>query len=114
MSSYIAAPLLVLTYGVLRIVDGLDGECGTGPVWTVGHLQTGAKNFRGELLDRTLIWNQARMWHALREYEQHDEYRTYRSLGGDVLLRGPASACRAKADRALHPRPQGLLGGVLL
>src|SRR5688572_28100479 len=38
MSSYIAAPLLVLTYGVLRIVDGLDGERGPGPAWTVGHL----------------------------------------------------------------------------
>ncbi|MET9232623.1 hypothetical protein [Lentzea sp. NPDC003310] len=26
---------------------------------------------RGELLDRTLIWNEAHLRHALREYEQH-------------------------------------------
>ncbi|NGY62307.1 hypothetical protein G7043_25620 [Lentzea sp. NEAU-D13] len=38
MSSHIAAPLLVLTCGVLRIGDDLDGERGHGPAWTVEHL----------------------------------------------------------------------------
>lgn len=35
---FLAAPLLVLVYGVVRIVDGLDGERGPGPAWTIGHL----------------------------------------------------------------------------
>lgn len=36
--AFIAAPLLVLAYGGIRIVDGLDGVRGPGPAWTVGHL----------------------------------------------------------------------------
>ncbi|NUT47451.1 MAG: hypothetical protein HOV94_09120 [Saccharothrix sp.] len=36
--AFIAAPLLVLAYGVFRIVDGFDGERGPGPAWTIGHL----------------------------------------------------------------------------
>ncbi|MEU4769013.1 hypothetical protein AB0H12_37770 [Actinosynnema sp. NPDC023794] len=35
---FVAAPLLVLTYGVFRIIDGFDGERGPGPAWTIGHL----------------------------------------------------------------------------
>lgn len=37
-TALIAAPLLVLAYGVLRIADGLDGVRGPGLAWTVGHL----------------------------------------------------------------------------
>jgi hypothetical protein len=36
--SYLGAPVLVLTYGVLRIIDGLDGVRGPGPAWTMGHV----------------------------------------------------------------------------
>ncbi|MFG1948840.1 hypothetical protein [Nonomuraea sp. NPDC048826] len=36
--SYVAAPLLALVYGVLRIVDGFDGSRGPGAAWTLGHL----------------------------------------------------------------------------
>ncbi|MFE3455491.1 hypothetical protein ACFXJ8_41920 [Nonomuraea sp. NPDC059194] len=36
--AFIAAPLLVLAYGVLRLIDGLDGERGPGFAWTAGHL----------------------------------------------------------------------------
>ncbi|MGP3959212.1 hypothetical protein ACTWPT_24715 [Nonomuraea sp. 3N208] len=35
---FIAAPLLVLAYGVIRILDGLDGSRGPGIAWTTGHL----------------------------------------------------------------------------
>lgn len=35
---FLAAPLLVLAYGVFRIIDGFDGERGPGPAWTIGHL----------------------------------------------------------------------------
>ncbi|TMR16537.1 hypothetical protein ETD86_24870 [Nonomuraea turkmeniaca] len=36
--AFIAAPLLVLAYGVIRILDGLDGSRGPGVAWTTGHL----------------------------------------------------------------------------
>ncbi|GAA2370781.1 hypothetical protein [Nonomuraea africana] len=36
--AFIAAPLFVLAYGLLRLVDGLDGERGPGFAWTAGHL----------------------------------------------------------------------------
>ncbi|MFI7616083.1 hypothetical protein ACIBP6_33160 [Nonomuraea terrae] len=36
--SFVAAPLLVLAYGVIRILDGLDGSRGPGLAWTAGHL----------------------------------------------------------------------------
>lgn len=35
---FIAAPLLMFAYGVLRLLDGLDGVHGPGPAWTIGHL----------------------------------------------------------------------------
>jgi hypothetical protein len=36
--AFIAAPLFVLAYGVIRILDGLDGSRGPGLAWTTGHL----------------------------------------------------------------------------
>jgi hypothetical protein len=36
--AFLGAPLLTLTYGVIRIIDGLDGFRGPGPAWTAGHL----------------------------------------------------------------------------
>lgn len=32
-----AAPALMLAYGVCRWADGLDGDRGNGPAWTIGH-----------------------------------------------------------------------------
>lgn len=32
------APAFMLAYGVVRLIDGRDGEHGPGPAWTVGHL----------------------------------------------------------------------------
>lgn len=37
-STTIAAPALMLGYGVLRWVDGLDGTRHNGPAWTAGHI----------------------------------------------------------------------------
>lgn len=37
-AAFVAAPLLVLAYGLIRIVDGLDGSRGPGIAWTTGHL----------------------------------------------------------------------------
>lgn len=36
--SLLAAPLPMLGYGLVRLVDGLDGDYGPGLAWTVGHL----------------------------------------------------------------------------
>lgn len=32
------APALMLAYGVVRLIDGRDGQHGPGPAWTVGHV----------------------------------------------------------------------------
>ncbi|WP_126639156.1 hypothetical protein [Embleya hyalina] len=32
------APALMGAYGVVRLIDGIDGQHGPGPAWTVGHL----------------------------------------------------------------------------
>ncbi|MFB9359947.1 hypothetical protein [Actinoplanes nipponensis] len=32
------APALMLVYGLLRVVDGLDGDRHNGPAWDVGHV----------------------------------------------------------------------------
>lgn len=40
-------------------------------------IERSVKTLRVELLDRTLIWNQSHLRHALREYELHyNEHRT--------------------------------------
>jgi hypothetical protein len=36
--AFLAAPLLVFAYGVIRIFDGFDGSRGPGLAWTTGHL----------------------------------------------------------------------------
>lgn len=56
--AFVAAPLLVLAYGLLRLVDGLDGSRGPGPAWTAGHLA-----FLGALALFTLIFRE--MWRML-------------------------------------------------
>ncbi|MGA8115802.1 MAG: hypothetical protein WCA46_19245 [Actinocatenispora sp.] len=33
----LAGPLLLLGYGVLRLIDGLDGSHGSEPYWSLGH-----------------------------------------------------------------------------
>jgi putative transposase len=43
---------------------------------------------RRELLDRTLIWNQAHLRRILREYEtQHNQHRPHRSLNAAAPLK---------------------------
>ena len=43
---------------------------------------------RHELLDRTLIWNQRHLLHALREYEHfYNQHRPHRTLANAAPLR---------------------------
>ncbi|MET8810354.1 integrase core domain-containing protein [Streptomyces sp. NPDC004546] len=45
------------------------------------------RSCRTELLDRTLIWNQAHLLHALREYEQfYNQHRPHRTLASAAPL----------------------------
>ena len=70
---------------------------------------------RHELLDRTLIWNQAHLLYALREYEQHyNEHRPHRGIANARPLRplpepitDPATVTRLRIRR--HDRLGGLL-----
>ena len=38
MTRYLLAPLLLFSYGAVRLLDGVDGSHGPGPAWTVGHV----------------------------------------------------------------------------
>jgi putative transposase len=70
---------------------------------------------RHELLDRTLIWNQAHLLHALREYETHyNAHRPHRGIANAAPLRAlpqpitePATITQLRIHR--HDR----LGGIL-
>ncbi|MGY0063378.1 integrase core domain-containing protein [Streptomyces sp. LZ34] len=45
------------------------------------------RSCRTELLDRTLIWNQTHLFHALREYEAfYNEHRPHRTLASATPL----------------------------
>ncbi|GAA1565382.1 hypothetical protein GCM10009789_18660 [Kribbella sancticallisti] len=35
---FLAAPALFIAYGIIRLLDGIDGEHGPGLAWTTGHL----------------------------------------------------------------------------
>jgi transposase InsO family protein len=56
------------------------------------------RSCRAELLDRTLIWNETHLLHALREYEQfYNHHRSHRTLKGaahytlaEILWTSPA------------------------
>jgi hypothetical protein len=70
---------------------------------------------RHELLDRTLIWNQAHLLHALGEFEAfYDQHRPHRTLYSAAPLR-PALEPITEPDRLhrqdVHRRDR--LGGIL-
>ncbi|GAA3812584.1 integrase core domain-containing protein [Streptomyces chiangmaiensis] len=72
------------------------------------------RSCRAELLDRTLIWNQAHLAHALREYETfHNEHRPHRTLAGAARLRPLPEPL--EPDRLIHLdiRRSDRLGGIL-
>ena len=55
---------------------------------------------RRELLDRTLVWNQTHLLHALRQYElHHNEHRPHRGISNARPL-----ATIARTDHRLEPR----------
>jgi hypothetical protein len=70
---------------------------------------------RHELLDRTLIWNQVHLLHALREYERHhNDHRPHRRIANARPLRLLADPITEPAVLArLRIRRHDRLGGLL-
>jgi putative transposase len=70
---------------------------------------------RHELLDRTLIWNQRRLLHALREYERfYNNHRPHQGIANARPLRPLPSPITDQAEITgldIHRRPR--LGGIL-
>jgi putative transposase len=72
------------------------------------------RSCRAELLDRTLIWNQAHLMHALREYEQfHNEHRPHRALASAAPLRPLPETLESNQLAHLDVRRRDRLGGIL-
>jgi len=70
---------------------------------------------RRELLNRTLIWNQAHLLHALREFEQfYNRHRPHQGIANVRPLRAlPAPVPELVAATCLHVRRRDRLGGIL-
>ncbi|QIY69672.1 integrase core domain-containing protein [Streptomyces sp. RLB1-33] len=70
---------------------------------------------RRELLDRTLIWNERHLLHALREFEQfYNGHRPHRTLGQAAPLRElPEPVIDPEQITRLDVRRHDRLGGVL-
>jgi putative transposase len=70
---------------------------------------------RHELLDRTLIWNQNHLLHALREFETfYNEHRPHRALRQAAPLRPLPDPSNDPAQiTPLDIRRRDRLGGVL-
>jgi putative transposase len=73
------------------------------------------RSCRAELLDRTLIWNQAHLLHALREYEQFsNNHGPHRALHAAAPLRPlPQPITEAVQLGQLNVRRRERLGGTL-
>jgi transposase InsO family protein len=70
---------------------------------------------RRELLDRTLIWNQAHLLHTLREFEQfYNSHRPHQGIANARPLQAlPPPIPEPHATTRLHIRRQDHLGGIL-
>ena len=69
---------------------------------------------RRELLDRTLIWNQRHLLHALREFEQfYNEHRPHRLSAAAPLCPLPEPITDPERIARLDVRRRDRLGGTL-
>jgi transposase len=72
------------------------------------------KTLRTELLDRTLIWNETHLRHALRAYEHHyNLHRTHRSLAAAAPLQALPQALEPDRIGRLAIRRHDRLGGII-
>ncbi|MEU0837529.1 integrase core domain-containing protein, partial [Streptomyces sp. NPDC005969] len=69
---------------------------------------------RRELLDRTHIWNENHLRHALREFEQHyNQHRTHRTLQSAAPLRAVPQPLADDRIEHLNVRRRDRLGAVI-
>jgi transposase InsO family protein len=70
---------------------------------------------RHELLDRTLIWNQHHLLHALHEYETHyNRYRAHQAIQQAAPLRAvPTPIIGPQRITDLDIRRHDRLGGII-
>ncbi len=70
---------------------------------------------RRELLDRTLIWNQRHLLHALREFEDHyNSHRPHQGIANTRPLHPlPAPIADPQQTTRLNIRRRERLGGIL-
>ncbi|RAG86173.1 integrase [Streptacidiphilus pinicola] len=72
------------------------------------------RTLRAELLDRTLIWNEAHLRRVLRIYERHyNQHRPHRTLVGAAPLRALPGRLEPRQVEHLDIRRRDRLGGVL-
>jgi transposase InsO family protein len=109
-SNYTAAVNAVLAdSGITTIMTGIRVPR------TNAIMERWIRTCRAELLDRTLILNQAHLLHALREFEAfYNDHRTHRALQGAAPLRPlPQPIIKAAELDQLTIRRQDRLGGIL-
>ncbi len=103
------------------LIDKILGTAGIATVLTGVRMprmnsiiERWVKSLRTELLDRTLIWNQAHLQHTLREYERHyNEHRTHRSLAAGAPLRARPQPREPGQIERLAIDLRDRLGGVI-
>jgi transposase InsO family protein len=72
------------------------------------------KTVRTELLDRMLVWNEAHLRYALREYERHyNHHRPHRTLAAAAPLRALRQPLEPAQIERLGIRRRDRLGGVI-
>lgn len=103
------------------LIDEVLGDAGITTVLTGVRvprmnaiMERWVKTLRAELLDRTSIWNETHLRHALREFEWHyNGHRPHRSLAAAAPLRTrPQPLAPDRIDRlAIHRHDR--LGGII-
>jgi putative transposase len=84
-------------------------------MWSNAIIERWIRTCRRELLDRTLIYNQRYLLHALHEYETfYNQHRPHRALHAAAPQRAlPAPIAEPHALQHLNIRRQDRLGGIL-
>jgi transposase InsO family protein len=103
------------------IMDQILQSCGITAVLTGVQvprmnalMERRVRTLRAELLDRTLIWNEAHLRRALRIYERHyNQHRPHRSLSSAAPLRAVPRPLEPHHIEHLDIRRLDRLGGVL-
>jgi hypothetical protein len=109
-----AAEIFGLTLRQLRGDAGLSLRA-LGRLALYDYTRLSRAERRRELLDRTLIWNQAHLLHALREFEQfYNAHRPHHGIANArPLCALPPPIPEPDGATRLHVRRRDRLGGIL-